>query len=180
MLKEGDLVVKLHRTRGDSILGTAKTLQYRFTGPHRILRRIHDLHKYEVELASGRIAIFPGEQLRWIRPNHRRIPKAQIPWMKGMTDITVTPLVAEDVIAIFPLNKHPIDRETGRDLMHLGLVISVDKEQDLPIKIHLLHPQRIVNRKTFSTPNYKLLYLDHGNQGHYQDQIPRYNPSRKN
>ena len=34
LLKEGDLVVKLHQTRGGVILGTAKTLQYRFTGPH--------------------------------------------------------------------------------------------------------------------------------------------------
>ena len=163
LLKPGDLVVKIARTRGDSELGTAKTLQYSFTGPHKVLRRFHDLHKYEVELASGRIAVYPGEQLRWIRPNHRRIPRAQIPWMKDMLDVTATPLMPEDVIAIFPLKQHPISKETGRDPVWLGVVISVDEEEEQPILVQLMHPQRISNRKTISTQNYKPLYVDHQN-----------------
>ena len=163
LLKPGDLVVRISQTRGDSELGTARTLQYKFTGPHKVLRRFHDLHKYEVELASGRIAVFPGEQLRWVRPNHRRIPRSQVPWMKGMLDVTATPLMPEDVIAIFPLSHHPIAKETGKDTMHLGVVISVDEEEDQPILIQLMHPQRKLNRKTISTQNYKPLYTDHQN-----------------
>jgi hypothetical protein len=83
--------------------------------------------------------------------------------MKDMLDVTATPLMPEDVIAIFPLKQHPISKETGRDPVWLGVVISVDEEEEQPILVQLMHPQRISNRKTISTQNYKPLYVDHQN-----------------
>ena len=80
-----------------------------------------------------------------------------------MLDVTATPLMPEDIIAIFPLKQHPITKETGKDPMHLGVVIAVDEEEEQPILIQLMHPQRKSNRKTISTQNYKPLYVDHQN-----------------